>query len=109
MNWIKDSVLDLIILLVIFSLMIVKNDVLIIVLYIYTALLLFGKILALFMPLLKNKAGKSATPLWFHHMVYFLSVGIFVFVEEYYLAGLWGIIWILSAVSAPKQAVRKQP
>ncbi|MFA5668418.1 MAG: hypothetical protein WC967_04185 [Balneolaceae bacterium] len=102
MNWIKDSILDLIILLVIFSLIFVENNIVVIVLYVYTALLLLGKILALFMPMLKRKADKTETPPWFHHLVYLLSISIFGYIQEYYLMGLWILVWVLSVATAPK-------
>lgn len=102
MTWIKDSILDLIILLVIFSLLLVENNIIVIVLYVYTALLLLGKVLAVFMPALKRRADNTETPTWFYHLVYLLSISIFGYIQEYYLMGLWILIWLLSVAKAPK-------
>lgn len=104
MNWIKDAYIDILVLvaILIFSFFYTHN-VLLIVLWVYTGLLLAGRILALFMDGLQRRADKSSAPDVFYHVIYALSTGVLIYVEMYYLAGAWALIWILSAWSQRKK------
>ncbi|MDR9419007.1 hypothetical protein [Gracilimonas sp.] len=97
MTWIKDAWLDVIILLFIISLAFYSNSVLEIVLWVYTALLLLSKLLALFMPSLQRRANKSEAPSLFYHIIYGITVAVLLYSGFYYLAGAWIIVWGISA------------
>jgi|AntRauTorcE11897_2_1112592.scaffolds.fasta_scaffold03375_2 hypothetical protein len=99
MTWIKDAYLDVIILLFIVVFAFYANTVLEVVLWVYTSLLLLSKILALFMPALQKKANKTTAPPVFYHVIYGLTVGILAYSSNYYLAGAWLTIWIVSVIS----------
>ncbi len=102
MSWIKDTILDLIVLLTIVSLIFFDSNALVIALWVYTGLLFVSKVLALFMPSLKRRSEKTATPEWFYHIIYLSSIAILAYVQLYYLSGVWLIIWILSIVSSTR-------
>ncbi|MEX0724302.1 MAG: hypothetical protein WD357_02825 [Gracilimonas sp.] len=99
MTWIKDAYLDVIILLFIVVFAFYANTVLEVVLWVYTSLLFISKILAFFMPSLQRKANNTTAPQIFYHIVYGLTVGILVYSNNYYLAGAWLAIWIVSVIS----------
>lgn len=99
MAWLKDAYLDIIILLFIILYAVTVNQVLEVVLWVYTALLLLSKILSFFMPALKRKASNTTAPNLFYHIIYALSVGIFIYANNYYLGGAWLLVWILSIVT----------
>ena len=102
MSWIKDTILDLIVLLTIVSLIFFDYSAIVIALWVYTGLLFVSKVLALFMPSLKRRSEKTATPEWFYHIIYLSSIAILAYVQLYYLSGVWLIIWILSIVSSTR-------
>lgn len=99
MTWLKDAYLDVIILLFIVLFAAYPNNVLEVVLWVYTGLLLLSKILAIYMPSLQKKANKTTAPSLFYHTVYALTIGVFLFVQHYYFAGAWVIIWIISVIN----------
>lgn len=99
MKWLKDAYLDVIVLLFIVSFAVYPNDVLEVVLWVYTALLLLSKFLVFSMPSLQRKANKTETPEWFYHIIYGLTVGILFYIGNYYLGGAWLVIWIVSVIS----------
>lgn len=96
--WIKDTLVDLISLTLVVIYSITQNNVIEIVLWIYTALLLIGKILYFTFPYLKKKAQKSRVPDSFYHLIYFLTVLALIFSTNFYLTAVWAIIWILSSL-----------
>lgn len=98
MSWIKDSLLDLIFLLVILSAVFYPTNVSFTIIWFYTALLLVTKISALFMPGLQKRATKSSTPDVVYHIIYALSIAALLYLEKWYLAGLWALIWVLSII-----------
>ncbi len=102
MSWIKDTILDLIVLLTIVSLIFFDYSAIVIALWVYTGLLFVSKVLALFMPSLKRRSEKTSTPEWFYHIIYLSSIAILAYVKLYYLSGVWLIIWILSIVSSTR-------
>lgn len=98
MAWIKDAVVDVIILLFIVAYAISLNDVLHVVLWVYTGLLLISKVLALFMPSLQRRANNTQVPILVYHLIYAITLGILIYIGDYYFAAAWGIIWILSVI-----------
>lgn len=104
MSWLKDSLLDLVFLLVIASTLFYPSNTSFIIVWIYTALLLASKILALFMPSLQRRAAKTETPNWVYHCIYALSFGALVYIQKWYLASAWALIWIISIILLQKQS-----
>lgn len=103
MNWVKDAVLDILILGVIIAYSITDNTVLQKILWVYTALLLVGKILYFSVGFLKQKASKTTVPTWFYHAIYILSIILLIFIQDYYLSFGWVIIWVLSTIPLLKK------
>ena len=103
MSWLKDSILDLVFMGVIISTLFFPSNTSFIIVWVYTGLLLLSKILALFMPSLQNRASKTSTPNWVYHLIYAVSFLALLFIQKWYLAGSWAIIWILSIVLLSKQ------
>lgn len=99
MTWLKDVYLDIVILLFIILYAIMLNQVLEVVLWVYTVLLILSKVLSLFMPSLQRKAGNTEAPILFYHIIYALSAGVFFYVSNYYLGGAWVLVWALSVVN----------
>lgn len=99
MKWLKDAYLDVVILLFIVLFAVYTTNVLEVILWVYTSLLLLSKVLAFFMPSLQRKANKTSAPPLFYHVIYALTVAIFFYIAKYYLAGAWLIIWIVSVIS----------
>lgn len=99
MKWLKDAYLDVVVLLIIALYAFYPNDVLNIVLWVYTALLLISKLLTFVMPTLNSKANKTAAPPLFYHVVYGLTVAILFYAENLYLGAAWIIIWAVSVIS----------
>ncbi len=102
MKWLKDVYLDLVVLLLIALFAVYTSSVFEIILWVYTALLLLSKVLTFVMPSLQKKANKTSAPPFFYHVIYALTVAIFLYITKYYLAGAWLVIWILSIVSFAK-------
>jgi phosphatidylglycerophosphate synthase len=103
MNWFKDSILDLVFMGVIISTLFFPSNTSFIILWVYTGLLLLSKVLALFMPSLQKRASKTSTPNWVYHIIYAVSLVTLLFIQKWYLAGSWAIIWLLSIVLLSKQ------
>ncbi len=98
MKWVKDALLDIIILGVIVAYTITLNNVLEIILWVYTGFLLIGKILYFYVGFLQSKATKTQVPDWFNHAVYLISIVLLLLSMNYYLALAWGVIWVLSII-----------
>jgi hypothetical protein len=100
MAWLKDAYLDIIVLVFICVFAFYTNNIIEVILWVYTGLLLLSKVLVFFMPSLNRKANQSEAPPLFYHIVYALTVAIFIYIAKYYLAGAWLIIWIASMFSS---------
>lgn len=103
MRWLKDSLLDVLFLGVIFSTLFYPSNTSFIIIWVYTGLLGFSKILAVFMPALQKRAAKTDTPNWIYHIIYATSFGTFLYLNKWYLAAAWAIIWLLSILLLTKQ------
>lgn len=107
MNWIKNALLDIIALIIIVAFAITANEVLLIIIWVYTGILLIGKILYFFVDFLQTKAQKTDVPDWFYHINYAVSIAVLAFTGNYYITGSWVLIWILSIMPAIKNARKK--
>lgn len=99
MTWLKDAYLDLIVLLIIAIYAVFPSEVLEIVIWVYTVLLLVSKVLVLFMPSLQRKANANEVPTLVYNVIYVSTVGLLLYATNYYLSGAWAVIWIISLVS----------
>lgn len=97
-NWIKDAILDILSLLIIAIYALTLNNVLEIIIWVYSALLLFSKLLFLSTNFFQIKASKTSVPEYIYHLIYIASILALLYAHNYYLSGLWAIIWILSAL-----------
>lgn len=95
-TWIKDALLDLIVLVVIAVYTYYQNSVLEIVIWVYTSLILISKLLFFFVGYLKNKTQRTTVPDLFYHLIYALTVILLVISESFYLATAWIFVWGLS-------------
>ena len=109
MSKLKDSVLDLVFLVVILSTLFYPSDTSFIIIWIYTGLLIVSKVLAVFMPALQKRASKTSTPNWVYHLIYAVSTGALLYINRWYLAIAWAAIWILSVILLSKQAKSSKP
>lgn len=106
-TWIKDALLDLIVLVVIAVYTYYQNSVLEIVIWVYTSLILISKILFFFVGFLRTKANTTTVPDLFYHIVYAISVTLLAISDNYYLTGAWLMVWGLSfyaSISAKKKS-----
>jgi phosphatidylglycerophosphate synthase len=103
MSWLKDSILDFVFLGVIVSTIFLPYDASFIIIWIYTGLLLASKVLAVFMSSLQKRASKTSTPNWVYHLIYAISLGALLYIQKWYLAGAWALIWMLSIFLLTKQ------
>lgn len=104
MSWIKSVLLDIIAFIIIVAFAITANEVLLIIIWVYTGILLIGKILYFFVDFLQTKAQKTDVPDWFYHLNYALSVIALAFTGNYYITGAWILVWVLSVIPSIKTA-----
>ncbi|MBN2410905.1 hypothetical protein JXQ31_04375 [candidate division KSB1 bacterium] len=97
MKWFKNVLLDIVITVIIISTLFIKTLILKIFLFIYTPLMLIGRVLALTGMNIQKKAGNKA-PDWFLHVLYFINVAVLAVNRWWVLAALWLIIWILAFI-----------
>lgn len=109
MSWLKDAYLDIVILLVVGIFAVYPNAIFEVVIWVYSGLLILSKFLAFFMPSLQQKANKTGAPEFFYHLIYALTVAIFLLITKYYLAAAWVIIWLLSAISSFRSKNKSKP
>lgn len=98
MAWLKDVYLDLTVLVIVILFGFFNHQILEVLLWIYTSLLLISKLLPFFMPSLNKRASKTIAPNIVYHIIYFITIAIFMTVNHFYLAGAWLIIWAASAI-----------
>lgn len=98
MKWIKDAILDLLILVVIVAYAITSNDIIEIIIWVYTSLLIISKVSYFFFDFLQSKASKTKVPDWFYHGTYLLSIILLLTTNNYPLLIAWVVIWVLSVV-----------
>ncbi len=108
MSWLKDSILDILFLGIIVSTFFYDSNTTYIIIWAYTGLLLISKLLALFVPFLRKRTKSTTTPDIVYHIIYIASFGILFFIEKWYLAICWVIIWALSVILVSMQKKEKE-
>lgn len=96
--WVKDALLDLVVLVGLAIYAFTHNQILEVVIWIYTSLILASKILVLFVDFLKQRASKSQVPDMVYHLIYLASVFFLLYSSNYPLTIAWAIIWVISMV-----------
>lgn len=107
MKWLKHVVLDIIVLALIAIYTIYNFNIINIILWVYSTLLLVSKLLYLFVDFFKIKAINNVVPNLFYHIVYLLSIILFIISANYYLSIIWIIIWLVSILSITKKQIKK--
>jgi len=111
MKWLKKVILDIVITIIIISTLFFKTLVLKVFLFIYTPIMLIGRILALTGMNIQKKGGAKA-PDWFLHVLYCINVLVLVINRWWILAALWLVIWFLAFLytkrSRKKPVIRKK-
>ena len=107
MAWLKDAYLDVVVLLLIVVFAVYTNNILEVVLWVYTGLLLLSKVIAFFMPALQKKANQTEAPPIFYHGIYALTITIFLYIGKYYLVIAWALIWLASFVGSGNNKKKK--
>ena len=105
MKWVKKVLLDIIITVVIVATLFFKIQFLKIFLFIYTPLMLIGRLLALSGMDIQKKTGVKV-PDWFFHGLYFINVTVLIVNQWWLLAGLWVIIWFLAFLYSKRSRKR---
>lgn len=108
-RWIRDSLVDLIVLLLLFVFAFNQNRTLEIILWIYSLLLLTGRFFVFFSKYLKTKTSKTSAPVYFYQIIYALSISCLIYANNYYLAAIWFMIWVLASYPVLKSYVAKKP
>lgn len=102
MRLLKASGLDIAVLILIGVSGFFNLDGLFIAIWIYTGLLLSGKVVALLSPSLFKKVNTPDVPGWVYHLLYGATIITLLLFEQRYLAGVWVLIWVLSTISVYK-------
>lgn len=104
MSWLKDVTVDIAATALIIATVLMSSQILSIIVWGYTGLLLFVKLLVFvgddFMNLI-NKA-KTEAPEWFTHLLYAANTGMLLFFQWWYAGAGWAIIWGLSYLTQRK-------
>ncbi len=112
MGWIKETIIDLVITVVIVYYAATGAVWAQWVLYIYTPLLLALKALAAGSGGVRQIAAsrsKGGVPPWFYHAIYAVSLGALVLAQAWMLAVGWLLIWALSAAAQMRVAASPAP
>ncbi len=104
-HWYKDIILDITVLLVIICFALTLNSILEIILWVYSIMILATRLILLSSTFLKQKASKTSAPTYFYHILYFLNFSSFIYIQNYFLATIWGLIWVLSSYSHYKKSM----
>lgn len=99
MKWIKQIVIDLLATVVIALAVFYPNVTLEWVVYIYTGLMATARLFSLFSPNFQAITQRkiSDAPVWVHHLLYALNVGILAFGEWFITAAVWVFIWAVAS------------
>lgn len=104
MSWLKDVIVDIAATALIIAAVLTSNSILSAIVWGYTALLLFVKLLVLigddFMNIM-NKANNEA-PQWFSHLLYAANTSVLLFFQWWYAGACWAAIWMLSYLAQRK-------
>lgn len=104
MSWLKDVIVDLLATGVIIAAVLTSNTIVSGLVWGYTGLLLFTKLLVYFgdgFMNMMNKANTSA-PNWFTHLLYAINTGTLLAFQWWYAGVGWAVIWLISFLTQRK-------
>ena len=98
MSWLKDVIVDIAATVLIIITALTSSTVLGFIVWGYTGLLLFVKLLVLVGDDFLNLVNKSKTeaPEWFSHLLYATNTGVLLYFQWWYAGAGWALIWMLS-------------
>lgn len=111
MDWLKDSLVDIIVTIIIITAVIAESPWINGVVWGYTGILLFAKAIILFGDNALNLLNKTKTdaPLWFSHLLYGTNTVVLMVFTWWYTGVAWAAIWTLSYLAQRKLEQRKSP
>ena len=110
MNWIKDSLVDIAVTVVLALATFGEMEWARWAIMVYTPFMLLVRIYAYStrFSLSKVKATDTGVPTAVFHVLYGLNVLIAAYDQWWWIAGSWLVIWVLSAISAKDLAAKKE-
>ncbi|MEL7834648.1 hypothetical protein [Fodinibius sp. Rm-B-1B1-1] len=104
MSWLKDVIVDLLATGVIVAAVLTSNTILSGLVWGYTGLLLFTKLLVYFGDGFMNMMNKTQTsaPDWFTHLLYAINTATLLGFQWWYAGVGWAIIWMISFLTQRK-------
>lgn len=104
MSWLKDVIVDLVATALIIIAVLTSNTVIGVIVWGYTGLLLFVKLLVQFADDFLNIVNKAKTkaPEWFSHLLYAINTGVLLGFQWWYAGACWAAIWGLSYLTQRK-------
>lgn len=104
MSWLKDVIVDLAATALIIAAVLTSNAIITGIVWGYTGLLLFVKLLVQFGDSFLNIMNKAKTeaPEWFSHLLYGTNTVVLLFFQWWYAGACWAAIWILSYLTERK-------
>lgn len=98
MSWLKDVIVDILATCAIIAAVLTSNFFLKGLVWGYTGLLVFVKLLVYFGDGFMNMMNKAKTsaPDWFTHLLYATNAGVLLYSEWWYLSACWILIWGIS-------------
>lgn len=104
MSWLKDVLVDITATVFIIAAVLLNYPLLTGILWVYTGLLLFVKLLVVVGDDFFNLMTKAKTdaPEWFSHLLYAINTSVLFYFHWWYVASGWLLIWILSFLTQRK-------
>ncbi len=104
MSWLKDVLVDLAATALIIAAILTSHSILSGIVWGYTVLLLFVKLLVLMGDSFSNMINKAKTkaPDWFTHLLYALNTGLLLSFQWWYAGACWAVIWLSSYLTQRK-------
>lgn len=98
MAWLKDVIVDILATIAIIAAVLTANSFLKGLIWGYTGLLLFVKLLVYFGDGFLNMMNKTKSPApdWFTHLLYAINTGVLLYFQWWYAGAGWAIIWLIS-------------
>lgn len=109
MPWLKDVVVDILACITIIIAVFWVNPIISWLVWGYTGLLLFVKLLVFVGDDFLNLANKAKTeaPQWFSHLLYAINTLVLLYFTWWYAGSAWALIWLLSYLTQRKIGKQK--
>lgn len=98
MSWLKDVIVDIAATVLIITAVLTSNTIIGGIVWGYTVLLLFVKLLVLFGDSFRNMMNKANTeaPEWFTHLLYAINSAVLLSFQWWSAGACWMVIWLAS-------------